>query len=192
MTCDLKISGAEQQQYSNERETAVLLFFFLSFFVIFIELSEVWTSHFKDSRIAFYSFKDMLFILHIVLSEQTFRTGFIQIYWPIMASWIIGRPSYRILNSCISIPFRNKVELGIFSPCTCFEINEIHRPEIKRYYNVQLTKENFYSINMSFSITYMLIDHNHFMKPVNSWKLSIWKLKLDIKIHFSFTIFTLQ
>lgn len=114
VTCDLKISGAEQQQYSNERETAVLLFFFLSFFVIFIELSEVWTSHFKDSRIAFYSFKDMLFILHIVLSEQTFRTGFIQIYWPIMALWIIGRPSYRILNSCISIPFRNKVELGIF------------------------------------------------------------------------------
>lgn len=114
VTCDLKISGAEQQQYSNERETAVLLFFFLSFFVIFIELSEVWTSHFKDSRIAFYSFKDMLFILHIVLSDQTFRTGFIQIYWPIMASWIIGRPSYRILNSCISIPFRNKVELGIF------------------------------------------------------------------------------
>lgn len=76
--------------------------FFLSFFVIFIELSEVWTSHFKDSRIAFYSFKDMLFIPHIVLSDQTFRTGFIQIYWPIMASWIIGRPSYRILNSCVS------------------------------------------------------------------------------------------
>lgn len=186
----MKISGAEQQQYSNERETQ---FYFFSFsFVIFIELSEVWTSHFKDSRIAFYSFKDMLFILHIVLSEQTFRTWFIQIYWPIMALWIIGRPSYRILNSCISIPFRNKEELGIFSPCTCFEINEIHRPEIKRYYNVQLTQENFYSINMSSLITYMLIDHDHVMKPVNSWILSIWKLIMVKKIHFSFTIFTLQ
>lgn len=49
VTCDLKISGAEQQQYRNERETAVLLFFLSFFFCDFYWI--IWSMNITLQRL---------------------------------------------------------------------------------------------------------------------------------------------